>query len=214
MARLNIGCTLIGLSLLVIGLLSLQDAHAQWQYDPKQLPLLPPYCKFSQLYRSVVPGGNDPTEIERWRTQLGGDENFAHIHHYCWAMENTNRALFSERTKLERDRRLSESLGDFDYVINRVRRDFVLLPEILTKKAENLIRLGKGPQAVPDLVRAIELNSMYWPPYAVLSDYYKDAGDAASARLWLDKGLAVNPGVSALKRRLTALSSGPKAGSR
>lgn len=182
------------------------DAFAQWQYDPKQLSLLPAYCKHTQLYRAVAPGGNNPAQIEYWRARMGGDENFAHMHHYCWALENTNRALY-ERTKVERDRRLGESLGDLGYVIARVRPDFVLLPEILTKRAENLISLGRATQALPDLLRAIELRPDYWPPYATLSDHYKQLGDVASARSWLEKGLAASPQAKPLETRLRNLNA-------
>jgi tetratricopeptide (TPR) repeat protein len=180
-------------------------SFAQWHYDAKQLPLLPPYCKYTQLYRAAVPGANNPAEIERWRAIMGGEENFSHLHHYCWALENTNRGLYSERTKLERDRRLAESLGDFDYVIRSVKPDFVLLPEILTKKGENLIRLERGAEALQDLLRAIELKPDYWPSYAAISDHFKQLGDTATARSWVEKGLTMSPDANALKRRLNEL---------
>ena len=84
--------------------------------------------------------------------------------------------------------------------------DFVLLPEILTKKGENLLRLGKSQGAV-ELGRAIELKKDYWPPYAAMSDYYKGVGDVRKAREWLEKGLAAAPGTRALTRRLEELES-------
>jgi tetratricopeptide (TPR) repeat protein len=176
----------------------------QYQFDSKQLAMLPPYCKYTQVFRENVPGGNDAQQIERWASVLGAG-NFHHLHHYCAGLENTNRALYFSSTKLDRDRELRASLNEFDYVLARVTPDFALLPEILTKRGENLLRLGSGPQGVLDLNRAIELKPDHWPPYAALSDYYKALGDVASARQWAEKGLSAAPGTKALQRRLSEL---------
>ena len=180
------------------------SAVAQRQFDPKQLAMLPPYCKYTQLYRQSVPGGSDPQQIERW-SSLMGPENFIHLHHYCFGLEASNRALYFSSTKPDRDRELGESVREFNYVLERVSPEFALLPEILTRRGENLLRLGNGPQGLLDLSRAIELKPDHWPPYAALSDYYKSLGDLKSAREWVDKGLAAAPGTRALQRRLTEL---------
>ena len=103
---------------------------------------------------------------------------------------------------------MSDSIGEFDYVITRAPEDFILLPEILTKKGENLVRLGKGPVGVTQFERAMELKPDYWPPYAYMSDYFKDAGDPKKAREILEKGLSNAPDAKALQRRLAELESG------
>jgi tetratricopeptide (TPR) repeat protein len=180
------------------------SAAAQSQFDPKQLAMLPPYCKYTQIYRQNVPGGNDPQQIERWTSVLG-QENFIHMHHYCLALESSNRALYFTSTKQDRDRELTTAVREFDYVVDRVTPDFALLPEILTRRGENLLRLGNAPQGVVDLNRAIALKPDHWPPYAALSDYFKALGDFASAREWAQKGLSAAPGTRALQRRLTEL---------
>jgi tetratricopeptide (TPR) repeat protein len=181
--------------------------HAQWRYDAKQVQMLPTFCKYTQLYRDAVPGGNNPTEIERWSSAMGGDRNFSAMHHYCWGLEHTNRAMYIERTKQARDAHLTYSIGEFEYVIKNAKPDFVMLPEILTKKGENLIRLERAAEGIPDLLRAIQRKPDYWPPYVALSDYYKSAGDAATAREWAQKGLAAAPHVKPLQRRLAELDS-------
>ena len=201
--------TLIAWPLALAAMLGSLTAAAQSQYDPKQLAMLPPYCKYTQLYRDNVPGGNDPREIERWGSVMGA-QSFHHMHHYCFGLENTNRALYFTTTKLERNFELAQSLREFDYVLARVPPDFVLRPEILTKRGENLLRLGNGPQGALDLSLAIELKPDHWPPYAALSDYYKGLGDLRSAREWAAKGLAAAPGTKALQRRLADLDH-PKA---
>jgi tetratricopeptide (TPR) repeat protein len=195
---------LIAWPIALLAMLHGSSAVAQSQYDPKQLAMLPPYCKYTQIYRQNVPGGNDPQQIERWASVLGA-ENFNHMHHYCFGLESANRALYFSSTKLDRDRELTTSVREFDYVLERVAPDFALLPEILTRRGENLLRLGNVPQGVVDLSRAIELKPDHWPPYAALSDYFKALGDVASARQWAEKGLSAAPGTKALQRRLTEL---------
>jgi tetratricopeptide (TPR) repeat protein len=196
--------TLIAWPIALLAMLHGSSAVAQRQYDPKQLAILPPYCKYTQDYRQNVPGGSDPTQIERWASVMGA-ENFHHLHHYCWGLEDTNRALYFSSTKQDRNFQLSQSVREFDYVLARVTPNFALLPEILTRRGENLLRLGNGPQGVLDLNRAIELKPEHWPAYAALSDYYKALGDVASAREWAEKGLSSAPGTKALQRRLAEL---------
>lgn len=188
----------------LLGILHGSAAFAQRQHDYKQAAMLPPYCKYTQDYREKVPGGNDPAQIARWASVLG-EKNFHHLHHYCYGLENSNRALYFSRTKQDRDRELAQSVREFEYVLDRVAPDFALLPEILTRRGENLLRLGNGPQGVVDLNRAIMLKPDHWPPYAALSDHYKGLGDFEAAREWAERGLSAAPGTKALQRRLTEL---------
>lgn len=186
-------------------------AHAQapipgypdnWDaFDPRELAMLPSYCKHTQVFRERVPG--DPEERERWIAYFG--PGYLHLHHYCWGLMKTHRGALLARTRESRIFYLSDALGEFDYVLQRVPPDFVLLPEIRTRKAENLILLGRGPTAVVELMRAIETKADYWPAYAKLADYYKDTGDTAKAREILKQGIAAAPDAAALQRRLEDL---------
>ncbi|MGE5522220.1 MAG: tetratricopeptide repeat protein [Rhodospirillaceae bacterium] len=164
--------------------------------------MLPSYCKYTQMFETHVPGGQNKAQQDRLKALMGN--TFYALHHYCWGLMNTNRGVLLARTAQYRQLYLRASITEFDYVIQRAPQDFVLLPEILTRKGENLIRLGQGSFAVPELRRAMELKPDYWPPYAALSDYYKSAGQADQAREILEKGLAVMPGEKALKARLSS----------
>ena len=200
---------LIAWPLALAAVLASAAADAQRKHDSKQAAMLPAYCKYTQDYREKVPGGSDPAEIARWANILG-EKNFHHLHHYCYGLEKSNRALYFSRTKQDRDRELAESVREFEYVIDRVAPDFALLPEILTRRGENLLRLGNGPQGVVDLHRAIDLKPDHWPPYAALSDHYKGLGDFEAARQWAERGLAAAPGTKALERRLAELDMANK----
>src|SRR5882762_6337599 len=121
-------------------------------YDPREVALLPRYCIHTQLFRGRVPGGNNPDEIERWYSIMG--ETFNAMHHYCWGLMKTNRATLFARGQKIRMFYLEDAISEFDYVIERAKPDFVMLPEILTKKGENLIRLGRGSFGIRELQRA------------------------------------------------------------
>jgi tetratricopeptide (TPR) repeat protein len=180
---------------------------AQRTYSAGDLALLPSYCKYTQYFRDSVPGGKNPAEIERWMTITKGV--FIHLHHYCWGLIASNRATFHARSAQQRARYLAESISEFDYVLQRSPPDFALLPEIYTRKGENLIRLGRGPHGEIELQRAIDLKTDYWPAYAALGDYYKSSGNLEKARQILEKGLAAAPDATALKERLGELA-GPR----
>jgi hypothetical protein len=201
-----------------VGILAAASAFAQLipgypqsvqAYDPREVALLPRFCLFTIAFRMAdVPGGESQAETEAWYARVG--PSFQHLHHYCWGLMSTNRGVLLARDAQARRFYLSDSINEFDYVIKRVPRDFVLLPEILTKKGANLIRLGTGALGVVELERAIELKPDYWPPYAELSDYYKATGDIDKARSTLTTGLERSPDASALKRRLGELSAAKK----
>ena len=177
-------------------------------YDPREVALLPPWCVYTEMFRMKrVPGGENSETFARWQAFFGKD-SFHHLHHYCWALMKTNRGLYLAREPWLRQSYLGYTIEEFDYVIDRVPDDFVLLPEILTKKGENLVRLRKGPVAVMSFERAAELKPDYWPPYAQLSDYYKSIGDTTKAREILEKGLSSSPDATALKRRLLEIGDG------
>jgi len=172
-------------------------------YDSREVAMLPHYCIYTQLFRERVPGGNNPAEIKRWHALMG--DTFDALHHYCWAMMKTNRATILARSPEDRHHYLTDSIHEFDYVIERAPPDFVLLPEILTRRGETLLKLGRTSQGVADLQRAIELKPDYWPPYGSLSDYYKTAGEIARARALLETGISLSPEPKSLKRRLAEL---------
>lgn len=204
-------CLMYRLAALLLALASFGAARAQQMVpgypddfmalDAREVRLLPPYCIYSQYFSWKY----HPSEVEkkRWETALG--PTFWHIHHYCFALLKTNRALFLTKSKQFREFYLRDSLNEFDYVIERAPDDFVLLPEILTKKGENLVRLGRGPWAVFEFERAAGLNPSFWPPYAHLADYYKSEGEKEKAREVLSKGLAQSPDAKPLQQRLAEL---------
>ncbi|MCW5662469.1 MAG: hypothetical protein KIT35_01430 [Piscinibacter sp.] len=174
-------------------------------YDRREVAMLPKYCAHTQLFRDHVPGGNDGEQIRAYTALFG--PVFNDLHHYCYGLMKVNRAILLSRDPTTRRFYLNDAVGEYDYVIQRAKPDFLLLPEILTKKGEALVHLGRGAIAVFEFERAIELKSDYWPPYARLADYHKDNGDLQKAREVLEAGLQAVPDTKALQRRLSELDA-------
>ncbi len=181
----------------------------EYDYSPRAMAMLPPYCKYTQLFRQNVPGGGNLSEIKKWYEIMGGSYPttgpFHHMHHYCAGLQHINHAKFVARSQGERNQRFSWAVLEFEYVLKSTTPAFALWPEILTKKGESLIAMGKAPLAIADLLRAIELKPDYWPPYAALSDYYKNNGNPKMAREALEQALSFSPNAQAMKRRLAEL---------
>lgn len=171
--------------------------------------MLPRYCLSTQGFRlAQVPGSEDQAVTDRWYAYLG--PAFHHLHHYCWGMMKTNRAMLLARDASTRSFYLRDAITEYDYFIEHSPDDFLLLPEILTKRAENWARLGKSNVGVLDLERAISLKPDYWPAYGSLSDHYKAIGDTTKAREVLQEGLAKSPDAAGLQRRLAELAGPAK----
>ena len=189
-----------------LALLAPMHVEAQQRFfGSRDIYMLPVYCKYTQDFRAHVSGGNSPAEIERWTTLMGG--TFNHMHHYCWGLMASNRAAFFSNTRQDRISNLNSSIAEFNYVIERLPPDFSLLPEILTKKGESLIRLDRVGEGMLDLEHAIRIKAGHWPAYAAMSDYYKETGQLAKARESLQKGLSAAPGAKALQQRLAELDA-------
>ncbi|WP_298825154.1 hypothetical protein [uncultured Piscinibacter sp.] len=180
-------------------------------FDAREVAMLPPYCKYTIYFRDKVPGGADPDSRARWLGTLG--PTFEHLHHYCFGLMKTNRAVLLSRDSQTTQFYLRESLREYDYVLDRARPDFVLLPEVLSKKGENLIRLKREPLAILEFERAASLRPDYWPPFAHMGDYYASIGDRAKAREVLQRGLQGSPDAQALKRRINELDDAEAKGS-
>lgn len=174
--------------------------------DPREVAMLPKYCIHTRTFRHSVPGGNNAAEIKRLQAVSG--PTYDALHHYCWGLMKTNRALFLTKEKRAKEFWLRGANDDYDYVIVRAAATFPLLPEILTKKGENLALLrDSGAELV--LRQAIELKRDYWPAYAALSDYYKGVGQLARSKEALERGLAVVPDTKPLLTRLSELQGRP-----
>ncbi len=188
---------------LALGIPLAADAQPR-DYSERSLALLPGWCKYAQDFRDRVPGGNNPAEYQRLMTITKG--MFQHMHHHCYGLIAQNTAMLRVRDPQKRAALLKTSVNEFDYVLRNTPPDFIMLPEVLTKRAESLIALTRGAEAQSDLQRALQLKPDYWPAWLTLADYYYEkVGDAAKAAYTLEQGIVAAPNAPALQDRLAEL---------
>ena len=171
--------------------------------DPRDVALLPPFCRYTQDFREKLAGGNDEVQQRRWEGTLG--PSFHHLHHYCYGLMKANRGLFLARTQQAKTYYLNDAIAEFNYVIDRAPDDFILLPEMLARQGQAQLHLGQAFAANESIERAISIKPDYWLPYAVVSDFYKGNGDTERALEWIRRGLKSAPSVQALQSRLAEL---------
>jgi hypothetical protein len=104
---------------------------------PSELTALPDYCK--------ARFGADENLRKAYSQRLG-DEYFAHIHHHCIGLNLINRASV---TMNKNDRRyfLQDAVRQFNYVLARWPKNFVLTPEAERGKASATVLLSTIPSS-------------------------------------------------------------------
>lgn len=163
-----------------------------------EVALLPEYCKHAQLFLEKF--GNRKEEVF-WSDQMGR-RNFQAIHHYCWAMvaiQRANRAGVSANVRLHN---LNSAVSDIDYVLQAATTDFVLLPELWTRRGEVLLRIKRHRNAEESFEKAIKIRPDYWPAYVGFAQTYLDQGKKVQAREIVNLGLKHVSDRRALERML------------
>jgi tetratricopeptide (TPR) repeat protein len=165
--------------------------------------MLPKFCIYTQYFRDRVEGGNDQREISRWYGAMG--PHFHSMHHYCFGLMKINRALILAKDQRTRQFYLSDAVSEFDFVLRGAPDEFVMLPEVLMKKGETLLRIGQVAAGLEALEKAIAIRPEFWPPYARISDHHVANGNLAKAREVLEAALSIAPDAPGLKSRLASL---------
>lgn len=171
-----------------------------------EMRLLPPYCPDTQIISRVYGRQQAPSKYDA-HTKIYVDlygADFWHLHHYCFGLVDVVRSyrIFDKR---EREGKLKKSISEFDYVLRGIRPDSILRPELHVKRAQSLVLLGRGGEAVGDFKKAIALKPDYSLAYASLSDYYKETGKKELALTALEEGLVQSPTERSLLRRYESL---------
>ena len=166
------------------------------EISPEEDARLPKYCEHSADRGATrVP----PTpEAQAWFDIMG--PGYKAVHHYCWAMVEIWRADSFKTPPAQKTHWLTSAISNINFVIEHSPPDFILHPEIFTKRAAILVRLGKVAAASADYEKAISLKPNYWPAYVGLAQLMQKSGQVAAARSWVEKGLANAPDSQALLR--------------
>lgn len=156
-----------------------------------EMKLIPAYCpdtmgfKYGDAYSRTSP------KAAHWVSLMGND--FWHMHHYCWARINLNRAYKSGISAQAKKALLNSVRSDYMYVINNAQKNFIMLPEVYTRLGEVELLLGSPNKANDAFSRARIQKQDYWPAYSRWAEYLLSIGRRKEALRVVIDGLAHSP---------------------
>ena len=184
------------------------EASAAFPATEAEMALIPSYCKDTQGFGYGDATGNTSPRARSWVAMMG--DTFWHMHHYCVALLQRNRAL-KAGVDPERRRGLWQSaLGEYNYVLGANKdKNFVLLPEIYTRVGEAELKLSNFRGAEEAFARARKIKPDYWPAYSHWAEYLIQAGKRAEAKALVKSGLEETPQAKVLIEQYRLLGGNP-----
>lgn len=191
-------------------------AWAQSAGDPKwrgytkgEWALMPEWCIDSQdgPYGSPEGAGwlNKSPRASKWVSLMGSD--FWHMHHYCRALRDMQRARSATISKRDRDFVLLRALTDIEYVLNTCQPTMVLMPEVYLKLGDlHIMRDNLGAAGLA-YEQSRRLKPDYWPAYDRWIGVLIDLKKWDVARQLAQEGLAHMPDEPNLKARLQRIEA-------
>jgi tetratricopeptide (TPR) repeat protein len=176
------------------------SSTAVWALKPDnitdaEMAVLPRFCPDSQTFKQLDQVNYSPA-TRMWVDAMG--LGFFHVHHYCWARINFQRAQRARISRYDREFILKDVRGDFWYVVNNAGPDFVLLPELYTWIGRSSVLLDDSKAANEAFAKARSLKPDYWPAYFHWAEYLRAKGKKAEAMEMVRSGLQNAPGAKAL----------------
>jgi len=168
---------------------------------PSEIPLLPPFC----AARLSKDGTNlRSPETQSWHQIIG--PGFIDVHHYCWALNNMNRALSEFRDPVARSYYLSRANGNFQYMISAETPDrFHILNELYYQYGKYWLIMKNKGKAIEAFEKSISLKQDYPAAYTDLAITYSDIGNKKAALDTVIKGLQFNPDSGRLQKQYVEL---------
>lgn len=172
-----------------------------------EMALIPAYCPDTMGFGYGDAYYNTSPRAPYWVSRMG--QGFWAIHHYCWALINLNRALRMSSATAERVGTLKKVLGDYLYVIEHTKADFVLLPEVFTRLGDVQLLLNDVGSANDAYAKARALKPDYWPAYAQWAEFLVKKGLRADALKVIETGLQHAPDARPLADLYRSLGQDP-----
>jgi tetratricopeptide (TPR) repeat protein len=173
-----------------------------------EMALIPAYCKDANTFGYGGTADSMSPNAPKWVAMMG--KGFWSIHHYCWALINLMRIQSPTAPPNVKQFVRETALGDLDYVIQNSPTDFILLPEIFTKKGQIQLDLKDPVAANASFAKARSIKPDYWPAYTRWARYLQFIGQKADAKQLAEEGLSYSPDSIALRELLTELGGDPK----
>lgn len=163
----------------------------------EELALLPKYCSYTQGFQyGIKLGGDNHPAAQQWSATIG--PTFMHLHHYCWALVELNRAHRSNTPAVTRSGLRNSALGNLWYVVERSENDFVLLPEIYTWIGKTELLLNQPLKASAAFEKSRSQKPDYWPAYYHWAEYLYSKGKNKEALNITNEGIKHSPESKAL----------------
>ena len=175
-------------------------ASLDGEIQAHEVAILPKYCPHTQLIREKF---GTKHGVAYWTDRLG--RPFTALHHYCWALIAINRANKFNATHQEKRFNYFTATAEIDYVIRSVKEDFVLMPEMLTRRGEAYTKLKNYSAAEADFRWAIRLKADYWPAFLGLAQSFLTQGKKDAARAILNDGIKTASDPRALQTLLSQI---------
>lgn len=158
---------------------------------------------------SIMPFAKTPAEEKLCSAKiLGRDQsdtkNWMHMHHYCDGLRYYSRALANTSNRPEFTYYISQSIAEFNYVLQHTTPDFYMRAEVNAEKARSLVLAGRKAEAVSLYSSVVQQSPDFIPAYLFLADYYA-SGNRSKALDLVSQGLRHNPGTKSLQRRYREL---------
>jgi tetratricopeptide (TPR) repeat protein len=127
-----------------------------------ELAVLPDYCKDVQgvYYGDAT---NPSPRAGYWLGVIGPD--LWHLHHYCRALVMERRASQPGISPGSKSEALLRANADYEYMMRAGSLKDPLMPEILLRYGDLLVRLNNLPEAERQWKQARDLKPDYWPAY-------------------------------------------------
>jgi tetratricopeptide (TPR) repeat protein len=191
-------------------LVAIPDVNARPQnVTDEEIALTSPFCLDTEAFR-----GGHQCQIGRtqksyyWQEVLGN--GFCHLHHYCWAEVHLLRANKMSTPAVERKRQFGYAANEFNYVIKNSPPDFILLPEVFTRKGEAELRIDDFINANKSFAKARALKPDYWPAYTGWIEALIRAGRKEDAKALAKRGLEYSPKARLLIEQYKRLGGDPQ----
>jgi len=197
--------------LALAALMSAFSVHAQKPENvtPAEMALLPDYCVDVQGFKYGDASWNTSPRASYWVARMG--PTFWHLHHYCWALIKKHRAMEPGVPLQVRNGRISNAIGDLEYVARNAAPGFPLLPEVFYRIGEFQLLIDNQTAAKEALDNAVRIKPDYWPAYLLWSDELVKVKLTREAAAHLELGLRQSPNSPQLRKAYRALGGDPVA---
>ncbi|AOF81431.1 TPR repeat family protein [Methyloversatilis sp. RAC08] len=142
-------------------------------FSDEDFALYPGYCRAKLT--------DEPkSEVERWKRHLGND-NYIHMHHYCFGLRAMTLAYSNYTEKQLRKGFALDVVRNMNYILSHTKKDFFMRPDALINLGRGHQLLNENENARRAFSNALKLNPDSVDAWIALSDLLYDTGQRKEA---------------------------------